>query len=62
MLFRSKVWSMGKTTTIEPMVELYNMFNNSSPTNENQTVGPNLFFIIESVTARVAKFGVRFRF
>jgi hypothetical protein len=48
--------------SFEPMLEVYNLLNNNSPTNENQTVGPNLFFILESVTARVAKLGLRFRF
>jgi hypothetical protein len=57
----SRTWDVGRTS-FEPMVEFYNVFNNNSPTNENQTVGPNLFFILESVTARVAKFGIRFRF
>jgi hypothetical protein len=57
----SKVLKMN-SVSLEPMVEMYNLLNNNSPTNEVQTVGPNLFFILESVTARVAKFGLRVRF
>jgi hypothetical protein len=48
--------------SFEPMVEIYNLLNNNAPTSQTQTVGPNLFFILESVTARVAKFGFKFRF
>ncbi len=51
-----------KSMTIEPMLEGYNLLNNNSPSAENQTVGPNLFFITESVTARVAKLGLRVTF
>jgi len=48
--------------TVEPMLEGYNLLNTNSTTRVNESVGSNLFFIIESVTARVAKLGLRFTF
>lgn len=51
-----------KSMTFEPMLEGYNLLNSNVATRVNETVGPNLFFIIESLTARVAKLGLRVRF
>jgi hypothetical protein len=51
-----------KRFKVNSMLEGYNMLNSSATTRVSETVGPNLFFIIESLTARVAKLGLRVSF
>lgn len=58
----SKAFRFTDSLRIEPLVEVYNILNNNSSITESEVVGPNLGFVTESVTARVAKLGVKVTF
>jgi hypothetical protein len=58
----SKSISMPGGVRVEPLMEVYNLFNNNSTITEVEVVGPNLGFPTETVLPRVLKLGVKMNF
>jgi len=58
----SKVFKSNRSFKVEPILDLYNIFNENAAVNQVQTVGPALGRVSENVDGRLLRLGVRVNF
>jgi hypothetical protein len=58
----SKDFTLGHGRRLDVDVDLFNVLNAATPTNANFQSGPSFGYVTNVIPARIARFGVRFRF